>query len=108
MILIEPKVELLKEDNFYSVPFSPVPRDVAGLCADRETGGPASVTRSQSGQTAHHIRAVRRICPGVSDFFPALYAGENLIAGMIFSGKAFFTAQDDCPGGVRHIFFRRM
>ena len=41
MILIEPKVELLKEDNFYSVPFSPVPRDVAGLCADRETGRPA-------------------------------------------------------------------
>lgn len=93
---------------FYSGPFSPVPREVAGLCAVRETGGPAFPSPGpnpdrlpiMSGRSGASVQSC------LIFFRPV--RGGNLIAEMIFSVKAFFTVQDDCPGGIHHIFFRGM
>ena len=78
-------------------------------CAVRETGWPAFPS---PGPNPDRLRTIISGRSGASAqaclILSALYAGENLIAEMIFSVKAFFTVQGDCPGGIHHIFFRGM
>ena len=66
-----------KKMIFYSGPISLCRVRWLAVCRPGNRMAGLSVTRSQSGQTAHHnIRAVRRICPGVSDSFRPVRGGK--------------------------------